>query len=100
MSDAVATYYLYMKYVHPFIFALCTIIPLGPDDVLRKGVSHILPKPNSRPSSVHNNVFACKFRPLPFPFLPHPTPTIPPYSLFIIRFASPSQAPGLSANHC
>jgi DNA polymerase epsilon subunit 1 len=27
----------YMKYVHPFIFALCTIIPLGPDDVLRKG---------------------------------------------------------------
>ena len=32
-----ATYYLYMKYVHPFIFALCTIIPLGPDDVLRKG---------------------------------------------------------------
>jgi DNA polymerase epsilon subunit 1 len=33
----VATYYLYMKYVHPFIFALCTIIPLGPDDVLRKG---------------------------------------------------------------
>uniref|UniRef100_A0A0N5A8U1 DNA polymerase epsilon catalytic subunit n=1 Tax=Syphacia muris TaxID=451379 RepID=A0A0N5A8U1_9BILA len=37
VSDAVATYYLYMKYVHPFVFALCTIIPLGPDDVLRKG---------------------------------------------------------------
>ncbi|CAJ0927336.1 unnamed protein product, partial [Mesorhabditis belari] len=37
VSDAVATYYLYQKYVHPFIFALCTIIPLGPDDVLRKG---------------------------------------------------------------
>lgn len=34
VSDAVATYYLYMKYVHPFIFALCTIIPLGPDDVI------------------------------------------------------------------
>jgi DNA polymerase epsilon subunit 1 len=33
VSDAVATYYLYMKYVHPFIFALCTIIPLCPDDV-------------------------------------------------------------------
>lgn len=33
VSDAVATYYLYIKYVHPFIFALCTIIPLGPDDV-------------------------------------------------------------------
>ncbi|XP_045502598.1 DNA polymerase epsilon catalytic subunit 1 [Colias croceus] len=37
VSDAVATYYLYMKYVHPFIFALCTIIPLEPDEVLRKG---------------------------------------------------------------
>jgi DNA polymerase epsilon subunit 1 len=34
VSDAVATYYLYMKYVHPFIFALCTIIPLSPDDVI------------------------------------------------------------------
>jgi DNA polymerase epsilon subunit 1 len=37
VSDAVATYYLYMKYVHPFIFSLCTIIPFGPDEVLRKG---------------------------------------------------------------
>ncbi|KAH8673336.1 DNA polymerase family B [Xylariales sp. PMI_506] len=37
VSDAVATYYLYMKYIHPFIFSLCTIIPLGGDDVLRKG---------------------------------------------------------------
>jgi DNA polymerase epsilon subunit 1 len=26
-----------MKYVHPFVFSLCTIIPLNPDDVLRKG---------------------------------------------------------------
>lgn len=37
VSDAVATYYLYMKYVHPFIFALATIIPMEPDEVLRKG---------------------------------------------------------------
>lgn len=37
VSDAVATYYLYMKYVHPFTFSLCTIIPMPPDDVLRKG---------------------------------------------------------------
>ena len=37
MSDAVATYYLYMKYVHPFTYALCTIIPMEPDEVLRKG---------------------------------------------------------------
>lgn len=34
VSDAVATYYLYMKYVHPFIFALCTIIPMEPDEVM------------------------------------------------------------------
>ncbi|EFA77319.1 putative DNA polymerase epsilon subunit A [Heterostelium album PN500] len=37
VSDAVATYYLYMSYIHPFIFSLCNIIPLNPDDVLRKG---------------------------------------------------------------
>lgn len=37
VSDAVCTYFLYMKYVHPFIFSLCNIIPLSPDDVLRKG---------------------------------------------------------------
>jgi DNA polymerase epsilon subunit 1 len=37
VSDAVATYYLYMKYVHMFIFSLATIIPMGPEDVLRKG---------------------------------------------------------------
>ena len=37
VSDAVATYYLYMKFVHPFIFALSTIIPMEPDEVLRKG---------------------------------------------------------------
>ncbi|KAK1559202.1 hypothetical protein Q3G72_011797 [Acer saccharum] len=37
VSDAVATYYLYMTYVHPFIFSLATIIPMVPDEVLRKG---------------------------------------------------------------
>lgn len=37
VSDAVCTYYLYMKYVHPFIFSLCNILPLSADDVLRKG---------------------------------------------------------------
>jgi DNA polymerase epsilon subunit 1 len=26
-----------MKYVNPFIFSLCNIIPLNPDEVLRKG---------------------------------------------------------------
>ena len=37
VSDAVATYYLYMKYVHGFIFSLATVIPMSPDEVLRKG---------------------------------------------------------------
>jgi DNA polymerase epsilon subunit 1 len=37
VSDAVATYYLYVVYVHNFIFSLSTIIPMGPEDVLRKG---------------------------------------------------------------
>lgn len=37
VSDAVSTYYLYMTYVHPFIFSLATIIPMPPDEVLRKG---------------------------------------------------------------
>ncbi|KKF94147.1 DNA polymerase epsilon catalytic subunit A [Ceratocystis platani] len=39
VSDAVATYYLYMKYVQPFIFSLCTILPLSGDDTLRKGTA-------------------------------------------------------------
>lgn len=37
VSDAVATFYLYDQYVHLFIFSLCTLIPMGPEDVLRKG---------------------------------------------------------------
>ena len=37
VSDAVATFYLYTTYVHNFIFSLCTIIPMDPEDVLRKG---------------------------------------------------------------
>eukprot|EP00347_Sterkiella_histriomuscorum_P016015 403354822 len=37
VSDAVATYFLYQKMIHDFIFALCTIIPTNPDEVLRKG---------------------------------------------------------------
>ena len=37
ISDAVATYFLYRKHIHDFIFALCTIIPMFSDEVLRKG---------------------------------------------------------------
>uniref|UniRef100_A0A9J2PCR1 DNA polymerase epsilon catalytic subunit n=1 Tax=Ascaris lumbricoides TaxID=6252 RepID=A0A9J2PCR1_ASCLU len=55
VSDAVATYYLYMKYVHPFIFALCTIIPLGPDNVLRKG-SGTLCEALLMMEAFHNNI--------------------------------------------
>lgn len=46
VSDAVATYYLYMKYVHPFIFALCTIIPMEPDEVSASpGPARLTPQP-------------------------------------------------------
>ncbi|EAN76998.1 DNA polymerase epsilon catalytic subunit, putative [Trypanosoma brucei brucei TREU927] len=37
VSDALSTWFLYQKYVHPFIYSLSTIIPMAPDDVLRKG---------------------------------------------------------------
>jgi len=37
VSDAVATYYLFKKYVHSFIFSLCSIIPMNSGNVLRKG---------------------------------------------------------------
>ena len=37
ISDAVATFFLYMKHIHGFIFALASIIPMFPDEVLRKG---------------------------------------------------------------
>ncbi|MES1908927.1 MAG: hypothetical protein MHM6MM_001764 [Cercozoa sp. M6MM] len=37
VSDALATYHLYMKYVHLFIFSLCNVIPMPAADVLRKG---------------------------------------------------------------
>ncbi|KAK2196352.1 bifunctional DNA polymerase epsilon [Babesia duncani] len=37
VSDAVITYYLYMKFIHNFVLALCFILPLQPNDVLRQG---------------------------------------------------------------
>ena len=37
VSDALTTYYLYRLMIHDFIYALCTIIPTYPDEVLRKG---------------------------------------------------------------
>ena len=36
VSEVVCTFFLYMKYVHRFLF-FCDIILLSPDDVLRKG---------------------------------------------------------------
>ncbi|KAL7068256.1 putative DNA polymerase epsilon catalytic subunit [Cryptosporidium serpentis] len=48
VSDAVATYYLYKTYVHRFIFALATIIPLPGEELLRRGTGtlceHLLMK--------------------------------------------------------
>ena len=37
VSDALSTYYIYKLMIHDFVFALCTIIPTFPDEVLRKG---------------------------------------------------------------
>ena len=37
VSDAVATYYLYKKIVNNFIISLGIIVPLNPDELLRKG---------------------------------------------------------------
>lgn len=37
VSDALSTYFLYMKYVHPHIFSMCTLIPLPPVQTLCKG---------------------------------------------------------------
>ncbi|XP_953446.1 DNA polymerase epsilon (catalytic subunit), putative [Theileria annulata] len=37
VSDAVATYHLYMKFIHNFILALSYIVPLAPNEVLRQG---------------------------------------------------------------
>ena len=57
VSDAVATYYLYDKYVHLSSFLLRTIIPMGPEDVLRKGSvesgrrSRVQRGPSPRPSA-------------------------------------------------
>lgn len=47
VSDAVATFYLYQKYIHPFIFALCTIIPMEPDEVRKiLYITHIVDVPS------------------------------------------------------
>ncbi|KAI5172524.1 DNA polymerase epsilon subunit 1 [Nematocida sp. LUAm3] len=67
VSDAIATHFLYLKYVHPFIFSLASLIPLPPDDVLRKGtgtlceallmkeayVCHVLIPPKKRTNTLY-----------------------------------------------
>lgn len=37
VSDAIATYYLYIKYVQSHIFSVCSLIPLPPVHILCKG---------------------------------------------------------------
>lgn len=36
-SDAVATYFLYTKYVQPHVFSVCSLVPLPPTSVLCQG---------------------------------------------------------------
>ena len=57
VSDAVSTYYLYMKFVHFFIFSLSTIIPMSPADVLRKG-SGTLCESLLQVEAKHGNIIA------------------------------------------
>lgn len=56
VSDAYATYYLYMKYVHPFIFSLTTILPVNSDDCLRRGTGTLC-EALLMASALHANVF-------------------------------------------
>ncbi|KAH9411444.1 DNA polymerase family B exonuclease [Ordospora pajunii] len=37
VSDAVATYFLYVKYVQPHVFSLCSLIPLSPMSAICQG---------------------------------------------------------------
>ncbi|KHN69707.1 DNA polymerase epsilon [Ordospora colligata OC4] len=37
VSDAVATYFLYVKYVQPHVFSLCSLIPLSPTSAICQG---------------------------------------------------------------
>jgi DNA polymerase epsilon subunit 1 len=62
ISDAVATYYLYKKHIHDFIFALCTIIPLSPDEVLRKGSGTLCECLLMAMAYTHNIIFPNKKR--------------------------------------
>ncbi|CAB4064926.1 POLE [Lepeophtheirus salmonis] len=74
VSDAVSTYYLYMKYVHPFCYALCTIIPMEPDEVLRKGSGTLYSETyvGGHVEAIESGVFRadipCRFRMVPDAF--------------------------------
>ena len=79
VSDTVVTYYFYYKYVHMFIFFLCTIISMGPEGVIRKGSGESSDLHSSGPlvASVHGCV-SPKYHPPSHPALspapPRPAP--------------------------
>ncbi|KAH0792441.1 DNA polymerase epsilon catalytic subunit A [Histomonas meleagridis] len=56
VSDAYATYYLYIKYVHPFIFSLTTVLPVNSDDCLRRGTGTLC-EALLMASAYHANIF-------------------------------------------
>jgi hypothetical protein len=68
VSDAVATYYLYMKYVHPFIFALCTIIPMEPDEVrvhILIAITHFIIPSSTQQNTINSYRFSLVFAVMP-----------------------------------
>lgn len=64
VSDAVATFYLYDKYIHNFLFALCSIIPMSPDDVLRQGSGTLCEQLLMAEAYQKNILFPNKYKPV------------------------------------
>ncbi|CAA9989020.1 DNA polymerase epsilon, catalytic subunit a, putative [Plasmodium knowlesi strain H] len=63
VSDAVATFYLYDKFIHNFLFALCSIIPMNPDNVLRQGSGTLCEQLLMAEAYKKNILFPNKFKP-------------------------------------
>ncbi|SBT37586.1 DNA polymerase epsilon, catalytic subunit a, putative [Plasmodium ovale wallikeri] len=64
VSDAVATFYLYDKFIHNFLFALCSIIPMNPDNVLRQGSGTLCEQLLMAEAYKKNILFPNKFKPI------------------------------------
>ncbi|XP_075591225.1 DNA polymerase epsilon catalytic subunit 1 [Dermatophagoides farinae] len=59
-SDAVVTFALYEKYIHNFILALASIIPLNIDNILRKGAGSLCETLLMKMAVNSNVVIPCK----------------------------------------